>query len=364
MKRLFIGVLFLHCAILAAQTTDPASTTPGCSPAGDNLCLNDSRFSVTATWNKSDGSHGQGNPVLLTGDTGYFWFFDPSNIEVTIKVLNGCGVNGDYWVFAAGLTNVGVTLNVTDTATGRSKTYTNPVNTAFVAIQDTGAFATCSTPTNQVADVTGSWAGAVTVNGFGNIASFSLLQTGVSVSGTVAMVGGGGGRLTGSVSGNIFTFSVTEVSPCPGSFNGSASISQNNFSMAGTVTGSDCGGSYSRAVTAAKTFVGGTPAQGALISGSWNATLTVGGSQYSAVMTFVQNGNVVSGTVAITGFGNGSMTGSIVDQKLTLTINELSPCLGAFLAVATNATDSSMSGPIAGSDCGGSDQGTFSATKR
>jgi hypothetical protein len=60
-----------------------------------------------------------------------------------IKVLNGCGVNNNYWVFAGGLTNVQVMLTVTDTQTGSVRTYTNPINTAFLPIQDTGAFATC-----------------------------------------------------------------------------------------------------------------------------------------------------------------------------------------------------------------------------
>ena len=32
--------------------------------------------------------------VGLTSDSGYFYFFDPANIELVIKVLNGCGLNG------------------------------------------------------------------------------------------------------------------------------------------------------------------------------------------------------------------------------------------------------------------------------
>ena len=45
---------------------------------------------------------------------------------MVIKVLHGCGVNGSYWVFAGGLTNVRTALTVTDTATGKSRTYVNP----------------------------------------------------------------------------------------------------------------------------------------------------------------------------------------------------------------------------------------------
>jgi hypothetical protein len=80
----------------------------------------------------------------LTNDTGYFWFFQSTNVEVVTKVLNGCfpGFNS-YWVFAGGLTNVEVNLTYRDTRNGTIKTYKNNLNTAFAPIQDTGAFSTC-----------------------------------------------------------------------------------------------------------------------------------------------------------------------------------------------------------------------------
>ncbi len=81
--------------------------------------------------------------VGLTGDTGYFWFFGSNNVELVVKVLDACGLSQKYWVFAGGLTNVNVVITVRDTRTGVVKTYTNPINTAFMPIQDTGAFATC-----------------------------------------------------------------------------------------------------------------------------------------------------------------------------------------------------------------------------
>ena len=79
--------------------------------------------------------------MKLTGDSGYFWFFDAANIEVVTKVLNGCGLPpGAYWVFAAGLTNVHVELKVIDTQTGTVYLKENPQGTAFAPIQDTAAF--------------------------------------------------------------------------------------------------------------------------------------------------------------------------------------------------------------------------------
>jgi hypothetical protein len=114
-----------------------------CAPDAATLCLNNSRFRVTADWRKPDGTTGQGQAVPLTPDSGYFWFFNPANIEAVVKVLNACAVSDHYWVFAAGLTNVEVTLRVVDTQTGSVKTYVNPLGTAFQPVQDTSAFATC-----------------------------------------------------------------------------------------------------------------------------------------------------------------------------------------------------------------------------
>jgi hypothetical protein len=118
------------------------------SKAGDcvstptTLCLGGARFRVEATWDSGE-AEGEGHAVALTADTGYFWFFTQANVEVIVKVLNGCGVNNRYWVFAGGLTNVGVTLTVTDTVKGTTETYTNAQGRAFAPIQDTGALATC-----------------------------------------------------------------------------------------------------------------------------------------------------------------------------------------------------------------------------
>ena len=113
---------------------------PTCVADPVTLCLDNARFRVRATWTASDQTSGPGHAVPLTADSGYFWFFDSSNVELIVKVLEGCGTNGHRWVFASGLTNVLVTLTVTDIVTGTTKTYTNPQGTAYAPIQDTSAF--------------------------------------------------------------------------------------------------------------------------------------------------------------------------------------------------------------------------------
>ncbi len=114
-----------------------------CVLDGFTLCLSNGRYQVTAQWQKPDGTTGPGNAISLTADSGYFWFFDATNIELVTKVLNACGVNGNYWVFSAGLTNVKVTLSVLDTQTGVEQQYVNAQGNAYQPIQDTNAFSTC-----------------------------------------------------------------------------------------------------------------------------------------------------------------------------------------------------------------------------
>lgn len=118
---------------------------PACIPDDQTLCLQNGRFEVTATWEDFDGNIGPGRANQVSGDTGELWFFEPNNGEILVKVLNGCVVEGfdSFWVFAAGLTNVGVTLTVTDTETSEQRVYENETGTPFQPILDTQAFDTC-----------------------------------------------------------------------------------------------------------------------------------------------------------------------------------------------------------------------------
>ena len=113
------------------------------APAGPVLSLRQGRFDIRANWNAPGFGQGSAQAVQLTDESGYFTFFDPNNVELIVKALNGCPVNQRYWVFMAGLTNVGVTIFVEDTLTGHQETYSNPMGRPFQPILDTAKFATC-----------------------------------------------------------------------------------------------------------------------------------------------------------------------------------------------------------------------------
>jgi ELWxxDGT repeat protein len=123
---------------LVRERTEPAAAAP-CQPSTTRLCLRDGRFAVEASWKDFQGKTGKGRAVPLTGDTGYFWFFDAANVEVVLKVLDGTPLNGKHWVFYGALSNVEYTLTVTDTQTGKVKTYRNPSG-RFASVADTAAF--------------------------------------------------------------------------------------------------------------------------------------------------------------------------------------------------------------------------------
>ncbi|MEM7587278.1 MAG: matrixin family metalloprotease [Acidobacteriota bacterium] len=140
------------------SSTDTSSTAAGmvtqqltlpekqgvCTPDATTLCLNGGRFSVKIDWEDFDNNTGFGQvDPMQSSDSGLMYFFDPENLEVLVKVLDGCAVNNRVWVFAAATTTVRYTLEVTDTVTGAVQRYTNPLGNSSDAITDTDAFMSC-----------------------------------------------------------------------------------------------------------------------------------------------------------------------------------------------------------------------------
>ncbi len=114
--------------------------TTACVPGPTVLCLGEERFRVEVRWQTAAGTSGEGQAVRLTPDSGYFWFFSPANVELIGKVLDGCAVNDRFWVFSAGLTDVGVELEVTDTTSGAQRVFSHPRGAPYPPRFDTEAF--------------------------------------------------------------------------------------------------------------------------------------------------------------------------------------------------------------------------------
>ena len=133
------GVLSGSLAYLNA----PVALSCGAHTA-TQLCLSGSRFAVTAKWATNDGAGGNGNVVAGAGaNSGLFWFTSPDNWEILVKVLDGCGINNNKWVFGAASTALHYELTVTDVKTGQTKRYFSYFGEAAPAITDVTAFATC-----------------------------------------------------------------------------------------------------------------------------------------------------------------------------------------------------------------------------
>ncbi len=115
----------------------------GCAESPSALCLGAERFRIAVEWRDYQGRHGSGHAYPLTSDSGLFWFFGDTNMEVLVKVVNACAGFSRHWVYAAATTDVEYTLTATDTSTGRSRSYFNPLGRRSAAITDSDAFATC-----------------------------------------------------------------------------------------------------------------------------------------------------------------------------------------------------------------------------
>jgi photosystem II stability/assembly factor-like uncharacterized protein len=106
----------------------------------------DATHPFTVSLSATDPRTGQAAPGVPTQVNDLWGYFsipaitgNPNNPEVFVKLLDGTAINGEYWFFYGGLTNLGYTLTVTDFITGVRKTYTKPAGSECGG-SDTEAF--------------------------------------------------------------------------------------------------------------------------------------------------------------------------------------------------------------------------------
>jgi streptogramin lyase len=118
---------------------------PACVAGGTRLCLDsrpgDQRWQLGVTFRGAGVAQAVSLASLGVSHGGLFAFFDRTNPEVLIKILNGCALNGRFWVFSSATTNVAFTVSVRDTRSGAFRTYHNAEGVPALPVQDTSAFA-------------------------------------------------------------------------------------------------------------------------------------------------------------------------------------------------------------------------------
>jgi hypothetical protein len=111
------GVHVVHFGTGSIHHPPPEYRFVVAPPAGI-LRLRGGRVGVIVDRGLENGSSARAAAVALTDESGTFSFFGSSNVEVTVKVLDGRAINGHFWVFAASMTDRPYTLTVIDGADG------------------------------------------------------------------------------------------------------------------------------------------------------------------------------------------------------------------------------------------------------
>lgn len=114
-----------------------------CRPSATRACLQHGRFAVEIGFETPAGPGVGTLSEAVAADSAVFWFFAPENWELLVKVIDGCAVNGHFWVFESAMSDVRYTLTVTDTSTGREVRHMSPGGRAATPVLDTEAFPAC-----------------------------------------------------------------------------------------------------------------------------------------------------------------------------------------------------------------------------
>lgn len=134
----------VHGPVLPQKLVAAPSSEDACVPGPTTLCLMDGRFEATVEWETLSSTSGLGQSSQIAPESGYFWFFDPKNPELIVRIVDGCEANGNYWLFVGGLTDIGTRLRVRDSQSPQEPLELIHVAGApFETILETRAFAHC-----------------------------------------------------------------------------------------------------------------------------------------------------------------------------------------------------------------------------
>ena len=132
-----------------------------------SLCLGaGGRFRAEMSYFLPRGVEGSAQRIVApAADSGLFQFFSANNWESLVKVLDGCGLNDHFWVYAATASDLAITFKVTDTWTGYRAQWHQAAGASRPAIADTVALPVCAASPGEgrEATETGASSGAESV---------------------------------------------------------------------------------------------------------------------------------------------------------------------------------------------------------
>jgi hypothetical protein len=124
-----------------------AGATDGASAPCDEpraACLGGGRFEATVEWQRSPTDRQSGRIFLPEAPSSALFSSSASaDPQLLVNVLDGCNVNGHYWLYLATAADLEMTVRVRDTQTGRTWAYFNPAGSVPAPVRDVEAFASC-----------------------------------------------------------------------------------------------------------------------------------------------------------------------------------------------------------------------------
>lgn len=119
----------------------------GCARDADRICLG--AYAVAVDYLDSAGNWVRGAPqTKLSESAAVFYFFDPDNAEVLVKLLDACNLTGHRWLYSAPATDLAYRVTVYSPVDGVPHVWTTNAGsgaadtrfTSVWAITDTEAF--------------------------------------------------------------------------------------------------------------------------------------------------------------------------------------------------------------------------------
>ena len=70
------------------------------------------RFRVSARFDNDGWTQAKVHPAHFGNEAVAMYFFDQDNPELLVKILDGCAINGSYWLYVSAATDLDSTVRV------------------------------------------------------------------------------------------------------------------------------------------------------------------------------------------------------------------------------------------------------------